>query len=99
MKLVITIDTWGGEHDLRIYDDWNIYDVLKEGHFIYDNGDDNYTEKFINFYQSKTKESISNIEDICYIDTESEYFKPNESFYSPEYYKSDPLNKFKLYGK
>ena len=26
-------------------------------------------------------------------------YKPNERFYSPEYYKSDPLNKFKMYGK
>ena len=96
MKLVITTDTWNEEWVLRIYDDWNIKDVLKNGHFIYDEGDDNYTEKFIKFYNNKDR-SVSNIENICYIDTNN--YKPNENFYSPEYYKSDPLNKFKLYGK
>ncbi len=96
MKLVITTDTWNDECVLRIYDDWNIKDVLKNGYFIYDKGVDNYTEKFIKFYNNKDR-SVSNIESICYIDTNN--YKPNESFYSPEYYKSDPLNKFKLYGK
>ena len=49
MKLVITTDTWNNEWVLRIYDDWNIKDVLKTGYFIYDEGDGNYTEKFIKF--------------------------------------------------
>lgn len=96
MKLVITVDVWDDTHSLRIYDDWNIDDILKD-YWIYDQGEDNYTEKFIKFYQSQTKQSVSDIEHFCYINTNN--YKPNERFYSPEYYKSDPLNKFKMYGK
>lgn len=98
MKLIITIDTWDDTHSLRIYDDWDIDDILKDC-WIYDKGEDNYTEKFIKLYESQAKQSVSDIEHFCYIDTESDYYKPNESLYSPEYYKSDPLNREKLYGK
>ena len=98
MKLVITVDTWGDHHLFRIYDDWNIRDVFVNGTYIYNEpNEENFTKHFIQFYRNKTQQDVSNIENIAYIDTNN--FKPNERFYSPEYYKSDPLNKFKMYGK
>ena len=98
MKLVLTIDTCGVHHLFRIYDDWNIRNIFINGTYIYSGScDKNFTKQFIKLYRNKTNQDVCNIENIAYIDTNN--FKPNERFYSPEYYKSDPLNKFKMYGK
>ena len=98
MKIAVIITKYGEQINLKLPEDWgnSELDFVK----YYSQGN-NIPSKFIEYYEQETKNIVSNnfyFEHIYLVDTNN-LINPSALPYSKEYYKSDPLNKFKMYGK
>ena len=98
MKIAVIITKYGEQINLKLPEDWDEHELsfinrFSQGNII--------PEKFIEYFIQETKNTVTSyfyFEHIYLVDTNN-LINPSALPYSKEYYKSDPLNKFKMYGK